>query len=178
LLPPVVIGTGWNGMVEITLADVTGDGFDDILAYDNSDNLWLYPHSRSFNGTSTFGARVLVRQGRLGWLLATEWANDFPDLITNFIATGDTLAAPHLRAVNGTGTWSVQSTLVSTGQFTGNLIDIMSLSDLTGDGRDDIVVRGLDGALVVFPFTGIHGTSTFGTPTVIGAGWGVMDLLT
>ncbi len=175
---PVVIGTGWNSMYEIVLADVTGDGFDDILAYDLNDNLWLYPHSRTFDGTNTFGARLLVRQGRLGWLLATEWSNDFPNLTTNFIATGDMQTAAHTRTVAGTATWLSASTQISSGQFTGDLVDIMSLCDFSGDGKDDVVVRGRDGALVVFPFTGIRGLATFGTPTVIGAGWGVMDLIT
>ncbi len=175
---PVVIGTGWNSMHEIVLADVTGDGFDDILAYDLNDNLWLYPHSRTFDGTNTFGARLLVRQGRLGWLLATEWSNDFPNLTTNFIATGDMQTAAHTRTVAGTATWLAASTQISSGQFTGDLVDIMSLCDFSGDGKDDVVVRGRDGALVVFPFTGIRGLATFGTPTVIGAGWGVMDLIT
>lgn len=178
LQAPVVIGTGWNGMHEIVLADVTGDGFDDILAYDLNDDLWLYPHSRVFNGTSTFGARTLVRHGRLGWLLSTEWSNDFPDLATNYIATGDMETAAHTREVAGTSTWYAQSTQISSGQFTGDLLDMMSLNDFTGDGRDDVVVRGLDGALVVFPFTGVRGLATFGAPVVIGAGWGVMDLIT
>jgi hypothetical protein len=63
----------------------------------------------------------------------------------------------------GLGTWWQQSTLISSGQFTGDLLDIMSLADLT----DDVVVRGLDGSLVVFPFTGVRGLNTFGAPTVI-----------
>jgi hypothetical protein len=178
LQSPVVVGLGWNSMASIVLADVTGDGFDDIVAYDFADNLWLYPHSRVFNGTSTFNPRILVRQGRLGWLYVTEWSNDFPDLATNYIATGDMQDAPHLREVNGTGTWRQASTQISSGQFTGDLLDIMILADLSGDGRDDVVVRGLDGALVVFPFTRINGLSTFGSSVVIGAGWYVMDIIT
>jgi hypothetical protein len=178
LQTPVVVGLGWNGMSSIVLADVTGDGFDDIIAYDTADNLWLYPHSRVFNGTSTFTARILVRQGRLGWLYVTEWTNDFPDLATNFIATGDMQDSPHLREVNGTGTWRQASTQISSGQFTGDLLDIMIVADLTADGRDDVVVRGLDGALVVFPFNRINGLGTFGSATVIGAGWHVMDVIT
>jgi len=178
---PVVIGTGWNSMTSIVLADVTGDGFDDILASDNSDNsdnLWLYPHSRVFNGTSTFGARVLVRQGRLGWLYSTEWTTDFPDLVTNFIATGDMQDAPHQRKVDGTGTWRQAGTQISANQFTGDLLDILILADLNADGRDDVVVRGLDGSLVVFPFRGVNGLGTFGSPTVIGSGWNIMDMIT
>lgn len=178
LTPPVVIGYGWNIMTSIVLADVTGDGFDDILAYDTSDNLWLYPHSRVFNGTSTFSARVLVRQGRLGWLYSTEWTNDFPDLVTNFVATGDMQDAPHQRRVDGTGTWRQASTQISANQFTGDLLDILILADLSGDGRDDVVVRGLDGSLVVFPFRGVNGLGTFGSPVVINGGWNIIDMIT
>lgn len=175
---PVVVGAGWNVMTSIVLADVTGDGFDDILAYDTSDNLWLYPHNRVFNGMGTFGGRVLVRQGRLGWLYATEWSNDFPDLVTNFVATGDMQDASHERVVTGTATWRQASTQISTGQFTGDLLDIMVLADLTGDGRDDVVVRGLDSSLVIFPFRGVNGLGTFGSPVVVGSGWLVMDMIT
>ncbi|RJQ81553.1 hypothetical protein D5S17_04975 [Pseudonocardiaceae bacterium YIM PH 21723] len=175
---PVLLGTGWNELYEIVLADVTGDGNADILGYDLQDNLWLYPHSGTFQGTATFGERTLVRQGRLGWLYATPWSTDRPDLVTNFVATGDMVASAHSGAVDGTNTWSPSSTTLARGKFTGDLLDILSLADLNGDGRDDVLVRGKDGSLVVFPFTGVAEGNSFGRATVIGSGWGGVDLLT
>jgi hypothetical protein len=178
LQSPVVIGTGWNIMHSIVLADLTGDGFDDIVAYDTSDNTWLYPHSRVFNGTSTFGARILVREGRIGWLYATEWSNDFPDLVGLYFATGAMYASPHRRKVNGTGTWGLEATELSRDQFTNPLVDLVILTDLTGDGRDDLVVRQLDGVLRGHAFNQVSEINAFGPSVVIGDGWHVMDMIT
>src|SRR5436189_1350815 len=46
--------------------DVTGDGWPDIVAREpgvNNGALWVYPHSRTVSGPSTFQPRVLVGTG-------------------------------------------------------------------------------------------------------------------
>ncbi|MBB4910567.1 VCBS repeat-containing protein [Actinophytocola algeriensis] len=174
---PVLIGQGWNGFSELILADVTADGFDDILAYDGS-NLWAYPHSRTFNGVNTFLPRVHVRSGSIGWLLATEWHRDTPDLISNSFATGTMTVARHLRDFDGTNTWAGTSTDVAAGLFTGSFINLLSLSDLNGNGTDDVIVRSKSGTLIAYPFMGVNGLNSFGEPATLGTGWQIMDLVT
>ena len=174
---PIVAGLGWNGFSELVLADITADGFDDILANDGS-NLWVYPHSRAFNGTSTFLPRVHVRSGSVGWLLASEWHRDAPDLITNFLATGDMFVSQHLRDFDGTATWSQNSTQVADNLFTGGFVNLLSLVDLNGNGTDDVIVRSKSGTLIAYPFMGVNGQNTLGEPATLGTGWQIMDLIT
>ena len=174
---PVVVGTGWNIYSEMTLADVTADGFDDIIAYDGT-RIWVYEHTRTFNGGYTFKTRVQARTGSVGWLLATEWHRDTPDLITNYFATGDMVVSRHLRDSQTTTPWSTSSTQVAAGLFTGSFVNLLALCDINGNGTDDIIVRSKSGTLIAYPFTGVNGLNTFGEPMTIGNGWQIMDLIT
>jgi hypothetical protein len=173
---PVLIGLGWNGMANIVLADVTADGFDDILAHDFDGNLWVYPHSGIFNGTSTFQGRFLVGQKPLGWLLATEWHRENPDLITTSLATGNMTMFTHTQQFNGTGTYSATGRQVAAGIFSGSTTTSISMCDLNGDGEDDALKRTPDGNLLGYPY--LPASSTLGPPVSVGLGWQIMDLIT
>ncbi|MFB9428703.1 FG-GAP repeat domain-containing protein [Streptoalloteichus tenebrarius] len=60
---PVVTGWGWDVADTVLIADVNKDGFEDIIARMKDGKLYAYPHSRSLNGTATFGAPVLLSWG-------------------------------------------------------------------------------------------------------------------
>ncbi|MFC0107844.1 hypothetical protein [Kibdelosporangium aridum] len=175
---PVIIGAGWNSMVNIVLADVTTDGFDDILAYDTSDNLWVYPHSGTFNGFNTFLPRVLLKQGRLGWLMATEWRRENADLVTASLATGEMLMAEHSQRFDGVNTHSNVPRTIATDIFAGSMTTSISLADLNGDGLDDVIQRMPNGMLLAYPFIGLSESPSLGDSALIGQGWNILDLIT
>jgi hypothetical protein len=181
---PVLVGrSGWNAMVSIRLADVTTDGFDDIIAIDNQDNTWVYPHSGTFNGLSTFKARVLVRQGRPLWDLNTNWSRENPDMIAASIATGSLIACAHTNKFNGLDTFATNAAncpeLAPPGTFKGDTTSWVSLVDADANGRSDVLKRTNDGALMLYPFRGWKANPVLGTPVLVGrSGWNAMDLIT
>jgi hypothetical protein len=174
----VQVGTGWNSMVQMSVADVTADGFDDIVASDAQDNTWVYPHSGTFNGTQTFKARVLVRKGRGAWDLFPEWRRENPDMVTAFLATGQVLGSAHTNTFKGEDTWLRTSEEIATNIFTHPTTTSVSLLDFTGDGRDDMVRRQPDGKLFLYPFLGWGKNPALGPAKQIGSGWQIMDLIT
>ncbi|OAR25080.1 hypothetical protein A8W25_28580 [Streptomyces sp. ERV7] len=60
----VQIGSGWNAMSQIvTPGDLNSDGTDDLVARDESGNLYAYPGTGSLNGMNTLGDRVQIGTG-------------------------------------------------------------------------------------------------------------------
>ncbi|GGP33150.1 FG-GAP-like repeat-containing protein [Streptomyces melanogenes] len=60
----VQIGTGWGAMSQIvTPGDLNSDGVDDLVARDESGNLFAYPGSGKLSGMSTLGDRVQIGSG-------------------------------------------------------------------------------------------------------------------
>jgi len=49
---------------------------------------------------------------------------------------------------------------------------IISVGDLNGDGKSDLLGRGSDGRLWMYPGTGTGG---MGTPQVVGTGWNIFS---
>ncbi|MFJ1767878.1 hypothetical protein ACIOD2_46680 [Amycolatopsis sp. NPDC088138] len=181
---PIVVGrSGWNAMYSIRLADVTTDGFDDIVAIDNQDKMWVYPHSGTFDGLNTFKARVQVRTGRPLWDMNTNWSRENPDMIAASIATGRLTACKHTNTFDGLNTFATDAAncpdLAPAGTFGGDTTTWISLIDANGDGRDDVLKRTTSGALMLYPFRGWTANAALGTPVQIGSsGWNAMDLIT
>ncbi|HYQ68761.1 VCBS repeat domain-containing M23 family metallopeptidase [Actinophytocola sp.] len=57
------VGHGWDGMTAIELADVSGDGWEDLVGRTASGDLLLYPHSGSVNGEATWRSSTKVSHG-------------------------------------------------------------------------------------------------------------------
>ncbi|OLF17429.1 FG-GAP repeat domain-containing protein, partial [Actinophytocola xanthii] len=60
---PTKVSHGWGGMTAILLADVTGDGWSDLVGRTQSGDLLLYPHSGSVNGEATWRSNTKVSHG-------------------------------------------------------------------------------------------------------------------
>ncbi|MFI5588433.1 hypothetical protein ACIA5G_25500 [Amycolatopsis sp. NPDC051758] len=177
--PAVQVGTGWNSMVWMTLADVTTDGFDDIISIDAQDNMWVYPHSGTFNGTSTFKARVQVRKGRPLWNLMPTWSRENADMVGASTATGEMIGCAHTNKFNGLNTFHTDcKTLAPVGTFAQPTTSWISLADADGSGTDDVIKRLPNGQLTVYPFLGWNHNPVLGSPVVVGSGWNSMDLIT
>ena len=150
-----------------TLGDVTGDGEPDIMAVDSSGRLWEYPYVGG-TGFDTFGVQVQV---------GTSWTGYTIDGVGDLYHSGRSgllVTAPNGNLIyyaNGGGadldTFAV-STQVGSG-WSG--YRVLGLTDLYGMGSDGIVAVDPSGNLLYYPNIGGTGTSTFGNPTTIGAGW-------
>lgn len=179
-LGPIAIGFGWNMYNKMLISDVTNDGYDDIVGVDTDFNLWTYPHTRTFSGTSTFSGRVGVGQFMFdSWLLLGEWTTDTaPDLIRHSFGSGFLFRQDAFGGLNGSATWRQpgSGTQVSDAVFKGEQINLLSLCDVNGDGYDDIIAREVNGTLRMYPASRSGGM--IGTPVVIGWGWQIMDIIT
>ncbi|OAR24255.1 hypothetical protein A8W25_17630 [Streptomyces sp. ERV7] len=163
-----------TGMTELTAADFTGDGAEDVVGVETTTGkLWLYPGT----GRGTLGDRVQIGSGwgAMSKLAAADFTGDGKaDLVTVEAATGD------LHVYRGTGRASGMTTLgdrvrIGTGW---NTMRELTALDLTGDGRPDLAAVDVDGTLWAYPGSGGAGMNTLGSRARIGSGWDGMTELT
>ena len=156
-----------EGGLASAIADVTGDGRNDVLltTQGTSGHLWIYrqlpdgtlaaPSSFDLGPTTYLSDRISV--GDLNADGKTDAAVATPAGVEVFLQSGGTLDPPQLLSLTGTSHAAV--------------------GDITGDGKDDVVVTAGSGVtldFVLFAQTG----SGFGAPQTIGAGNGSVDLAT
>jgi hypothetical protein len=162
----IKVGAGWSGYSVFGLSALYAPGRPGILARDSAGNLWYYPNTGS-TGTSTFGARIRVGAGWNGY---TADVADFngdgkPDLLA--VDTSGNLWVYPNAGGTGYGTFGA-ATQVSDGWSGYQAIDV---GRLTRTGAASILGADPAGNLWYFPNTGGTGTSMFGAPTDVGAGW-------
>ncbi len=157
------VGVGWQVLREVTaIGDLTGDGYPDLLAVSQGNNLYLYAGQP---GSKLSGAKLVGG----GWADKTELAGagDFdrdghPDLTARLTSDGSLYL------------WTGRA-----GGFTGkrlaldasatDLRDIVSVGDFDRDGYPDLAaVQKSTGNLVLLAGTG----STVRAPSRISAGFG------
>ncbi|MET0234206.1 MAG: VCBS repeat domain-containing M23 family metallopeptidase, partial [Kibdelosporangium sp.] len=127
------VSHGWGGMTAVSLGDVTGDGWSDLLGRTASGDLLLYPHSGSVNGEATWRSATKVGHGWGGMtsiLLGDVTGDGWSDLVGR-TASGDLLLYPHSGSVNGEATWR-SSTKVRHGW---DGLTAVAVGDVSGDGR-------------------------------------------
>lgn len=171
---------GWDAFNAIvTSIDFNGNGIADLIARRPDGSLWFYPG----NGTGGYGAAVKI--GAFGWEIFDSLTG-----VGDFDGNGksDLLARRpdgSLWLYSGTGVVSPTSSGYSPAKKIGNFgweafTAIVGPGDLTGDGRRDILARGADGSLWVYPGTGrVDATSNgYDRPVKIGNfGWNGFDQL-
>ncbi|MFF4389395.1 FG-GAP-like repeat-containing protein [Streptomyces sp. NPDC001552] len=149
--------------------DYNGDGYTDVAARDANGDLWIYLGTGG-TGTSTLGSRYFVGNGfwRDYWtnIYSTDFNNDgYTDIVTRTHDGGLYLFPGTGRA--GTETFG-NRVLIGTGW---NMYADLGFGDMNGDGRTDLIARGSDGNLWVYPHKGGTGTEALGTRVFIGDGW-------
>ncbi|MFC9810898.1 FG-GAP-like repeat-containing protein [Streptomyces virginiae] len=149
--------------------DYDGDGYTDVAVRDANGHLWIYPGTGG-SGTSTLGQRYLAGNGwwRDYWkdVHSADLNNDgYTDVVTRN-KFGDLYLYP---GTGRTGTETLGNpVLIGTGWDT---YADLGFGDLNGDGRTDVIGRGSDGNLWVYPHKGGTGTDTLGNRVSIGVGW-------
>ncbi|WP_282692869.1 VCBS repeat-containing protein [Streptomyces sp. CC208A] len=156
--------------------DYDDDGTADLLARDPGGVLWRFgtmPTAPGGSLTATGASRVgggwkaydrLVSVGNVaGGSAPDSVARDRSGTLWLYQGTGDRNAplAPRTRIGGG---WQVYD------RITGG-------SDVTGDGRPDLLASDRSGVLWLYPGTG-NATSPFATRKRVGGGWGIYNELT
>lgn len=160
----IQIGTGWNGMTALAVADVSGDGRPDLVARRTDGVLFLYTHTGS--ATAPFAGAIQIG---IGWnsvttlTLADVSGDGKPDILGRW--TDGTL---YLYQHSGSATTPYGAKVpIGTGW---NEVTAMVAADVTLDGRPDIVARFSDGKLYRYAHSG-NTTTPYTGRVEIGIGW-------
>ncbi|MFE5912884.1 N-acetylmuramoyl-L-alanine amidase [Streptomyces wedmorensis] len=169
----VKAGTGWGVFNQIVgVRDQTGDGKPDVIGRESSGVLWLYPGTG--NPSAPLGPRLKV---------GTGWQT-YNAIVSTGDLTGDGKAdlvgrdsSGRFWLYNGTGKAAAPfgpRVSVGTGWQTYN--SIVGPSDLTKDGRVDLIGRDGTGALYLYNGTG-SATAPFGPRVNVGSGWQIYNMI-
>ena len=186
--PAVVINFGWNGLRWIGQGRFAGNtngtprNLSDVISIGSDGRMIIYPHSGTFNGTSTLRAPSVV-VGFNWWVNDLVFVYDingdgWDDILARRQGTGDTYVYKHSGVFNGTSTFTAPELVVSGGET-----DLeQNMADVTGDGSPDLLFLQPDGFLSVFSFTDGPIDPTTGKPIgqayALGFGWNSINAIT
>ncbi|GAB3979129.1 hypothetical protein GCM10029978_073680 [Actinoallomurus acanthiterrae] len=167
----VRVGTGWGGFGQLYVSDITGDGKADIVALDGKGQLWLYPSTGQTVADHVVGGAVRIGTGwgAFNRLITADVTGDGKADIVTLDNKGQLWLYPSTgQAV----TDHVLSGAVRIGTGWGGFGQLY-VSDITGDGKADIVALDGKGQLWLYPSTGQAVTDHVLSGSVrIGTGWG------
>jgi hypothetical protein len=168
------VGHGWNNFTSVMPADVTGDGFADLLALDTDGKLWLYSNNILRDGGVPYnGGRREVGHG---------WGNFTKILPTDVTGDGFT----DLLALDTAGDlWLYSNNYVrddgmpynggrrQVGHGWNNFTKILP-ADVTGDGFTDLLTVDTAGDLWLYSNNYLRdgGVPYNGGRRQVGNGWG------
>ncbi|MER5308892.1 N-acetylmuramoyl-L-alanine amidase [Streptomyces sp. NPDC002773] len=166
-------GGGWGAYDRIVaVRDVTNDGKPDLIAREKSGLLWLY------QGTGVpatpFATRTRVGAGWQAYNAIVSTGDLSGDGKADLIAR-DTAGV--LWSYTGTGkATSPFATRVRVGSAWGGYNSIVGPSDLSGDGKVDLIAR--DGSGTLWSYKGLGSASApFATRANVGPGWQIYNLI-
>ncbi|MFE0698475.1 N-acetylmuramoyl-L-alanine amidase [Streptomyces sp. NPDC058872] len=171
--PRTKVGGGWQVYRQIVgVRDVNGDDEPDLIAVDSSGFLWFYKGTG--NTAAPFEPRVKI---------GSSW-NVYDAIIGTGDLTGD--GKPDIIARDTSGVlWSYKGTGSSTAPFASRVKvgggwqtydTIVGPSDLSGDGKVDLVGRDASGGLWFYNGTG-SSTTPFTPRVKVGWGWQIYNLI-
>ncbi|SEG18821.1 Repeat domain-containing protein [Nonomuraea solani] len=157
----VLVGTGWDGIARVLVADADNDGKTDVIGQSADGILYAYLNT----GAPNFANRVQIGTGWDGVSLVST-ADIDGDGKTDVLARhGDgTLSAYLNKGTPGAPDISDRRQ-IGTGW---NSVDRLTFADMDADGRTDVVGRFTDGTLNAYLAKGAADISTTFT---IGSGW-------
>ncbi|MFG1946726.1 FG-GAP-like repeat-containing protein [Nonomuraea sp. NPDC048826] len=162
------IGSGWNGINRITVADIDNDGKTDLVGRDTDGGLRAYLNQ----GNADFSAPPVTIG--TGWHIITRVVTgDFNnDNKTDLLGqTSDGTLYAYLNTGSPGAPNITTRVLVGTGW---NVITRLLVADIDNDGKTDLVGQATDGALYAYLNTG---APNFANRVPIGTGWNTVGLV-
>ncbi|MEU1857807.1 FG-GAP-like repeat-containing protein, partial [Micromonospora aurantiaca (nom. illeg.)] len=166
-----VIGSGETPVRDPWIADVTGDGFHDLVATKSDGSMWLFSNNYIRDGATPYGD---VRQ------IGSGWGNY--ERVINADANGDGFA--DMLGIKADGTmWLFSNNFArdggapygdvrQIGSGWGNYTRIIA-ADANGDGFTDLLGIKADGTMWLFSNNFARdGGAPYGDVRQIGSGWG------
>ncbi|MGR6918755.1 FG-GAP repeat domain-containing protein [[Actinomadura] parvosata] len=173
---PREVGHGWSTSTRIIPADVTGDGFTDLLAIDSTGKMTLYPNNFARDNGQPYTGGTPREVGH-GWSTSTRiipadvTGDGFTDLLAIDSTGKMTLYPNNFARDNGQPYTGGTPREVGHGWSTSTRI---IPADVTGDGFTDLLAVDSTGKMTLYPnnFARDNGQPyTGGTPREVGHGW-------
>ncbi|MDS0136667.1 MULTISPECIES: VCBS repeat-containing protein [unclassified Amycolatopsis] len=153
--------SGANG---VAAGDVTGDGRADLVARKPDGTLWLYANGGSNTAPYSTGSLIGTGWQGFGWFLVGDVTGDGKaDIVA---AKSDGTLWLYTHGGDNTSPYSTGTLIGSAWQQFSHV----TLADVTGDGRADLVAARPDGTLWLYT-NGGNNTSPYSTGSQIGVGW-------
>ncbi|MEV0949523.1 CHAP domain-containing protein [Promicromonospora sp. NPDC050249] len=170
------IGNGWNTINAIVNADVTGDGYTDLVGRRTDGTLWLYPNNIERDNGDPYGE---ARQIGNGWntinaIVGADVTGDgYTDLVGRRTDGTLWLYANNIERDNGDPYGEARQ--IGNGW---NTINQIVGADVTGDGYTDLVGRRTDGTLWLYPNNIERDNGDpYGEARQIGNGWNTINAI-
>ncbi|GAB3878404.1 hypothetical protein GCM10029964_029010 [Kibdelosporangium lantanae] len=159
-------GYGWQQYRDVLLADVDGDHRAELIGVDNDGKMYVY-HNKGGGGTQTWEGAVYAGYGwDFAHILAADVDGDgHADLVA--VRADGNMYVYRNKGGGGTGT---RDAPVFAGYGWQSFQQIL-LSDVTADGRADLVTTDADGKIYVYTNKGGTGTQTWNPAVYAGYGW-------
>ncbi|MFS8103811.1 VCBS repeat-containing protein [Lentzea alba] len=144
-------GSGFNRFADITLADVTGDGYADLLGIEADGEVYLYPNNINSNGERkpfvTEGKLVGSGFGIYSKVRAADLTGDGYAELVAMTPSGDLFY--YENNINSNGGVPYGGRKPTGGGF--NRYSDFTLADVTGDGYADLTGWQPDGEVFYYP---------------------------
>jgi YVTN family beta-propeller protein len=162
------VGSGWTRYTLAAVTPLYGSARAGLLAIAPGGNLWYYPNTATTGTSVTFGGRSLVGTGWTGYTVVG---------VTDLYVTGQL----GILAIDPSGNlwWYPTTGGTGTSTFGGRSLVGIGWTGYTADVADinlstspDLLAIDSSGNMWLYPsIGGGTGTSTFGSPTLLGVGW-------
>ncbi len=155
---------GLSGVNGVVSGDVTGDGRADLVARKPDGTLWLYTNGGSDTAPFSTGSQIGTAWQQFGWFLAGDVTGDGrADIVA---ARPDGTLWLYVNGGSDSAPFSTGSQIGTAWQQFRNI----TLADVTGDERADLVAARPDGTLWLY-VNGGSDSAPFSTGSQIGTAW-------
>ncbi|MEU6798045.1 FG-GAP-like repeat-containing protein [Nonomuraea wenchangensis] len=170
----VTIGSGWNGITRVNMADIDNDGKTDVIGRNSEGVLYAYLN-KGTPGAPDITTRVTIGSGWNG-ITRVNMADIDNDGKVDVIGRNSegVLYAFLNKGVPGAPDITTRVTIGSGW----NGISMVNVVDIDNDGKTDVVGRNSEGVLYAYLNKGTPGAPDITTRVTIGSGWNGANRLT